>query len=188
MASLSGVSDAELLLSMKGGDKAAYNEIYERYWKRLYNETFKRLKDTERVEELVQDVFIDLWLSRERKDIEDLQKYLVVAVRYAVCTNYRRTKSIPNFEVPLEHMLLSDLQADSLVNSKEIKGCIAIWLSMQPDKRAQIFRMRYMEDFSTREISIILGISQKTVQNQLITSFRSLRNFLKKLMVLVLMI
>jgi len=188
MASFSGVSDAELLLSMKDGDKAAYNEIYERYWKKLYNETFKRLKDTDRVEELVQDVFIDLWVSRDRKNIADLQKYLLVAVRYAVCTNYRRSRSTLNFDEPLEHMVLSDLQADSLVNIKEIKGCIAIWLSMQPAKRAEIFRMRYMDDFSTKEISIILGISQKTVQNQLITSFRSLRDFLKKLMVLLTLI
>jgi RNA polymerase sigma factor (sigma-70 family) len=185
MASFSGVSDSELLLSVKNGNQAAYNEIYERYWKKLYNETFKRLKDPARVEELVQDVFIDLWVSRARKNIVDLEKYLVVAVRYAVFTNYRRTKSIPNFEEPLEHLLLSDLQADSLVNVKEIKGCIAIWLSMQPERRAEIFRMRYMEDISTKEISLVLGISRKTVQNQLITSFKSLRDFLKKLMLLL---
>jgi RNA polymerase sigma factor (sigma-70 family) len=185
MSSFSGISDAELLLSLKDDDKAAYNEIYERYWKKLYNESYKRLKKPGRVEELVQDVFIDLWVSRQRKDIGHLENYLIVAVRYAVFTNYRRNRSVLNFEEPLEHLLLSDLQADSLLNIKEIKCCIAIWLSMQPERRAEIFRMRYMEDVSTKEISILLGISRKTVQNQLITSFKSLRVFLKKLMMLL---
>jgi len=188
MASLSRLSDSELLLSIKSGDKAAYGEIYERYWRKLYNETYKRLKDTKRVEELVQDIFIDLWVSRERKVIAHLENYLLIAVRYAVYTDFRRTKSLPNFEEPLEHIALSDLQADSLLNIKDIKGCIATWLSMQPEKRAEIFRLRYLEDFSTREISLVLGISQKTVQNQLITAFQSLRILLKKLMALLALI
>jgi RNA polymerase sigma factor (sigma-70 family) len=188
MASLSGASDAELLISMKGGDKSAYNEIYERYWKKLYNETFKRLKNTALVEEIVQDVFIDLWVKRERKQIEHLYRYLIIAVRYTVYTNYRRTKSLPYFEEPLEHMALSDLEADSLLNVKELRACISLWMTMQPEKRAEIFRLKYMEDFSTREISEMLGISQKTVQNQLITSFTSLRDFLKKLMILLTLI
>lgn len=185
MASLSGASDADLYLSMKSGNRAAYCEIYERYWKRLYNETYKRLKDPARVEELVQDVFLDLWLSRDRKEIDHLEKYLVGSARFAVCTNYRRTRNVPSFVEPLEHMALSNLDADSLLNIKQIKSCIAVWLSMQPQKRAEIFRLRYMEDLSTREISKILGISQKTVQNQLITSFANLRDFLKKLVMLL---
>jgi len=188
MSSFSGASDTELIISMKGGNRAAYSEIYERYWKRLYNETFKRVKDAARVEELVQDVFIDLWISRERKNIEHLGKYLVVSMRYTVYKDYRRTRNVPSFVEPLEHMALSDLDADALLNIKDIKGCIAVWLSMQPQKRAEIFRLKYMEDFSTREIGTMLGISQKTVQNQLITSFTSLRDFLKKIMILLAMI
>jgi len=188
MASFSGASDAELLISMKDGSKSAYNEIYVRYWKRLYNEAFKRLKNTELVEETVQDVFVDLWISRERKQIQHLYKYLIVSVRYTIYTKYRKKKSLPYFEEPLEHIALSDLEADSFLNVKEIKGCIAIWMSMQPEKRAEIFRLKYMEDFSTREISEMLGLSQKTVQNQLITSFTSLRDFLKKLMILMTLI
>ena len=85
-------------------------------------------------------------------------------------------------------MALSYLEADSLLNVKELKNCVAIWLTMQPEKRAEVFRLKYMEDLSTREISEHLGISQKTVQNQLITSFTSLREFVKKMMILLVLL
>jgi len=179
------LTDHELVTSFKQGDKFAFDEMYERYWKKLYNETFKRLKKMEIVEEIVQDVFTDLWEKRDTKVIENLYPYLVTSVRYQVYSNYRKGKSMPEFEEPLEHMALSNLQADSLLNVKELKGCIAIWMSLQPAKRAEIFRLKYMEEYSTREISVMLGISVKTVQNQLLTSFASLREFLNKLMIIM---
>jgi len=188
MASLSGVSDIELYNSMKAGSQKAYDQIYARYWQKLYTETHRRLKNVELVEEIVHDVFIDLWEKREKKQIEHLYRYLVTAVRYSVFTNYKKKKSLPYFEEPLEHMALSYLEADSLLNVKELKNCVAIWLTMQPEKRAEVFRLKYMEDLSTREISEHLGISQKTVQNQLITSFASLREFVKKMMILLVLI
>ncbi len=185
MASPSDASDAELLVLMKQGSKAAFDVIYDRYWKKLYNETYKRLKNIMVVEEIVQDVFTDLWAKREVKDIQFLYKYLLTAVRYTVFTNYRKNKSTPYFEEPLEHMALSSLEADTLLNVKELKGCIDIWMSMQPEKRAEVFRLKYIDDYTTKEISEMLGITQKTVQNQLLTSFNSLRDFLRKMMMLL---
>lgn len=178
-------TDEELLIFMKQGNRAAFEVIYERYWKKLYNETHKRLKDIMLVEEIVQDVFTDLWARREVKDIQFLNKYLITAVRYSVFAKYKKRKTTPYFEEPLEHMALSSLEADTLLNVKELKGCITIWMSMQPEKRLEIFRLKYLDDYTTREISEMLGLSQKTVQNQLLTSFNSLRDFLKKLMILL---
>jgi RNA polymerase sigma factor (sigma-70 family) len=185
MSPMSGSTDPELLIMMKQGSKAAFDEIYERYWKKLFNDTYKRLRKMEVVEEIVQDVFADLWAKREVKEIQYLYKYLLTAVRYTVFTTYKKNKATPYFEEPLEHMALSSLESDTLLNVKELQGCIAIWMTMQPEKRAEIFRLKYVEDFSTREISEMLGISQKTVQNQLLTSFNSLREFLKKFMILL---
>jgi RNA polymerase sigma factor (sigma-70 family) len=178
-------SDTELTFHLKEGEKVAFDEIYERYWKKLYNDTYKRLRRVEQVEEIVQDVFTDLWAKRTTKNIENLYGYLLTAVRYQVFMLYKKGKTSPIFEEPLEHLAFDTLQADSLLNVKELKGCIALWLSMQPEKRGEIFRLKYMEDLTTREISEMLGISQKTVQNQLLTSFTSLREFLSKLMILL---
>lgn len=175
-------SDSELTAYLKEGDRAAFEEIYERYWKKLYNETFKRLRNMELVEEVVQDVFSDLWMKKEKKDIENIYAYLIGAIRYQVYILYKKGKTTPHFEIPLDHLLLSSLQADSLFKEKELKWCISIWLAMQPVKRAEIFRMKYLDDRSTKEISERLNISQKTVQNQLLHAFSDLRAFLNRIM------
>lgn len=175
-------SDAELTSYLKEGDRAAFEEIYERYWKKLYNETFKRLRNMELVEEVVQDVFSDLWTKKEKKSIESIYPYLLGAIRYQVYMLYKKGKTTPHFEAPLDHLLLSSLQADSLFKEKELKWCIAVWLAIQPIKRAEIFRMKYMDDRSTKEISEALNLSQKTVQNQLLHAFSDLRIFLNRIM------
>jgi len=177
-------SDDLLTAYLVEGDRAAFDEIYERYWKKLYNETFKRLKNMELVEEIVQDVFSDLWLKKAIRKIDHIYPYLLTAVRYQVYMLYKKGRATPHFEAPLDHMILSSLQADSLFKEKELKNCIAIWLALQPVKRAEIFRMKYMEDRTTKEISELLNISQKTVQNQLLTAFSNLRTFLNRIMFL----
>ena len=178
-------SDPELVSYLEEGDRKAFDEIYERYWKKLYSDTFRRLKHMELIEEIVQDVFAELWSKRANRKIVNLYPYLLTSVRYQVFMLYKRGKTTPEFEAPLAHIALSSLQADSLFNEKELKGCIAIWMTLQPEKRREIFRLKYMEDLSTKEISKLLSISQKTVQNQLLTCFASLRNFLNKIMILL---
>lgn len=178
-------NDAQLVASMTAGDKAAFDEIYERYWKKLYNESYKRLKSVQQVEELIQSVFADLWLKKERKNIVNIYAYLIIAVRYQVYILYKRGQTLPQFEEPLEEMARSCTEADSLINEKEIRNYIEVWLATQPEKRREVFRMKFMEEMTTKEISEKLGVSQKTVQNQVLTNHASLRQFLERLMVLM---
>lgn len=180
---VSYVSHADTVLAdlICTGDVAAFDETYKRYWKKLYNEAYKRLRNAELCEEVIQDVFADLWLKRKQKEILHLFPYLLTAVRYQVFMLYKKGKAMPVFEEPLEHMAEETLQADSLFQEKELKAAIETWLTLQPEKRSVIFRMRFMQELSTREISEILGISQKTVQNQLLTATSSLRAALGKI-------
>ena len=178
-------SDTDLTSYIKAGERIAFDVIYDRYWKKLYNDTYKRLRRQEQVEEIVQDVFTDLWTRRANRNIENLYGYLLTSVRYQVYMLYRKGRTAPIFEEPQEFIALDSLQADSLVNVKELQSCIKMWMSMQPEKRGEIFRLKYVEDMTTREISNLLGISQKTVQNQLLTSFGSLREYLTKLMMIL---
>lgn len=186
IATYRAMNDAELYDLLKEGDKPAFDQIYNRYWKKLFDDSFKRIRSAEVIEEIVQDVFADLWLTREAKQIMNLYPYLLTCVRYKIFAVYRKEKTAPIFEEAAEGIAWSSLQADSLLYEKELKGCIAIWLGIQPSKRGEIFRLRYMEDLSTREISVILNIAQKTVQNQLITANRNLKEFLTKMMVFLL--
>ncbi|WP_183560392.1 RNA polymerase sigma factor [Mucilaginibacter sp. SP1R1] len=182
------LTDPELVNLLHEGDECAFNEIYKRYWKKTYNESFKRLKDTELAEDVVQDVFSDLWIKRGNRNIENLCAYLVSAIRYQVYMLYRKNSNQPFFEKPLEHIGYLAPFADSIFEVKELRDCISLWMSLQPEKRREIFRLKFIEDRSTQEISEVLNISQKTVQNQYTTSLHSLRSVLSKMLLLLVLL
>ncbi len=67
------------------------------------------------------------------------------------------------------------MHTDDLVLEKEILALMRVWIAALPAKRREIFLLHYTEDLTTKEISEYLGISQKTVQNQLNTASQALR-------------
>jgi len=167
-------------------DEAAFSEIYERYWLKLYNESYKRLKDETLCADVIQDIFVDLWLNRADRKIENLAAYLFTAAKYRIFSLYKKEKIMGAFTEAIEFIEASAADPDSFFFEKEIRECIEIWLNMQPEKRKQVFAMKFCQDMSTREISEILQVSQKTVQNQFTTSLKQLRVHLGKIITLLL--
>lgn len=184
MRACGNLTDDELKSLLIQGSEAAFDEIYDRFWKKLYNEAYKRLHNPEQSEEIVQDIFIDLWTKRAQKEIGNLAAYLVTSVRYQVFMFYNKTQKLPFFEEPLDYIVLSSEQADSGCFEKDLIAAVETWLDQQPEKRREIFRLRYLEEMTTKEISDHLNISQKTVQNQLNTAQDSLRSSVSKLLFL----
>lgn len=185
MAVISTISDNELVARLKGGDEHALREIYRKYWKTLYNGCCRRLNNPAQSEELVQDILADLWEKRTERQIDNLEAYLTTAVKYAVYRQYRRNKTLPFFEEPLEHMFFSDVEADSALFVKELRVFIDQWLEAQPDKRREIFIRSYLDDQTTKEISEQMGVPQKTVQNTLRNTMVALRTDIAKMLLLM---
>jgi RNA polymerase sigma-70 factor (ECF subfamily) len=179
------LSDCQLTDLLTGGDEQAFNQIYQRFWKKIYNESYKRVKDTDIAEDIVQDIFADLWIKRHTRKIENLNGYLMSAARYQVFMLYKKNVNRPAFEQPLELIDHPSLVAESIHEVKDIKDCITRWMNMQPEKRREVFRLKFFEDKSTLETSEVLNISQKTVQNQFTISLHSLRSTLSKLLMLL---
>lgn len=185
MGAFNSYCDNELLALLTQDDEGAFSEIYDRYWLKLYNESYKRLKDKALCADIIQDIFADLWLNREHKKIENLAAYLFTAVRYRIFSLYKKEKMMGVFTDSIEAMAAAVSNPDSVFFEKEIRECIALWLNMQPEKRRQVFNMKFAQDLSTREISELLHVSQKTVQNQFTTSIKQLRLHLEKIMFLL---
>ncbi len=88
MTYMSEINDIALLKSLKDGDEAAFTEIYNQYWERLYFMAHKRLQSAQDAEEIVQQVFLTLWHKRASLSIQSLPFYLAAMVRYAVYRHF----------------------------------------------------------------------------------------------------
>lgn len=168
------LSDEQLFLQVKQHDRAAFDELYKRHWLALFNAAFKRLRDKEAASDLVQDIFADLWNKRDIRDIDNVGAYLNTAIKNRVYSLLAKGKTGYYFVQPFENMV-SAATADSQFNQKEINHLLHLWMQTLPERRREIFRLKYYEGASTRQISEYLNISQKTVQNQLLLAFQDLR-------------
>jgi RNA polymerase sigma factor (sigma-70 family) len=178
-------NEQELTALLREGDEAAFVEIYRRNWQKLYNAAYKRLRDGAQCEDLLQNIFADLWERREEVFIENLNAYLHTAVRFQVIKYATRTTAASRFTEELDDRLSSPIQTDDPLIERETLDLVKIWVAALPRKRREIFHMYYHEGLSSADIARELGISQKTVQNQIATVINSLHSRLSKVLAVV---
>ncbi|MDB5119861.1 MAG: sigma-70 family polymerase sigma factor [Sphingobacteriales bacterium] len=170
------ISDDAILLKQVGeGSKDAFNLLYEKHWKKAYVDAYNRLRDNDAAKDIVQEIFTHIWVKRETLHIDNLPAYLNVAVRNKVFKFVDKQKlKHPFFEI-LETMPATNMQADDNILWKEFLSSYEALLSQLPEKRKIIFKMRFQEDLSTKDIASKLGLSRNTVQNQIGKAVEQLR-------------
>lgn len=169
------LSDAALLNLVKQDDREAFAVIYRKHWQALYNSAYKRTRDKEQCQDIVQNVLTDLWLRRNDVEIDNLPAYLHTAVRFQVFKQVSRQPTNSVLLDSFELTISSPEHTDDPLLEKEILNLMSLWIAALPSKRRKIFLMHYTDGLSTREIAARLGVSQKTVQNQLNTATQALR-------------
>jgi RNA polymerase sigma-70 factor (ECF subfamily) len=175
----SSYTPEELLLRIKEDDQRAFDELYSRTWQQLYIKTYSKLKMEDLAKDIVQEVFVDFWNKRHTRDIQNVQAYLMQAVKFKVLDEFRKSRyefvELDNF---IEQIRDSN-DADSRLISKEFFTALKAWTETLPAKRREIFRLKYEEGLSNKEIAERLAISVKTVQNQLLNSSAELKLLLR---------
>ena len=169
------MDDNLLLQQINDGNETAFDLLYEKYWAVAYAAAYKRLKDQDQAKDIVQEIFIHIWVKKETLSINNFPAYLNIAVRNRVFKVLaKQTHNHPFFET-LDNLPATYLQADYNLIWKEFFQSYEALLNSLPQQRKTIFRMRFQEDVPTNDIANKLGISKKTVQNQLSLAFDQLK-------------
>lgn len=181
-------SDSLLLQQVHQGSTHAFNALYEKYWELAYANAYRRLKDYEQAKDIVQEIFTHIWLKRETLHIDILPAYLNIAVRNQVFKLVEKQKLTYPFFSILETMPANYAEADANMLWKEFFKSYDALLTTLPPKRQLIFRLRFQEDLPTKDIATQMGLSRKTVQNQLRKAIEQLRISLLQLLTVLIII
>ncbi|MFD1144494.1 RNA polymerase sigma-70 factor [Larkinella insperata] len=166
---------------MQAGDTAAFQTIYRRYWQPLFAVARKKLYSEENAEELIQDLFVDLWERRETLQIEDLKKYLFAAVKYKVLNHIKALLIRQKYETSTNRDGAElDFQTEDLLAYEDLNKALEQGIAHLPHKTRQIFRLNRLENQSVRQISASLSIPERTVEYHIMQSLRRLRSHLKE--------
>lgn len=171
-------TDELLFQYVKSGDKSAFDELYHRHWMSLYDAAYKRLNNKEQAEDIVQEIFIRLWVRRQELVIDKVAAYLHTAVRYKVLSYFTRHKEASSFYEPFETMLMETDTPEQHLMAKELLELVYDYAETLSDRKKQIFLLHIKNKLSTKEIAEVLGITQKSVQNQLGPTLQGLRKSL----------
>lgn len=178
-------TDEQLLERIRLGNRLAFDELYLKYWMILYDAAYKRLNDRQLSEDIVQNVFTRLWVRREELAIDKVGAYLHSAVRYKVLSYFSRNKSTSSFYEPFETLLTELDTPERHLLAKELLDLIYDFADTLSERKRQILLLHVKKELSTKEIAEIMGVTQKTVQNQLGPILKHLR---KSLILLVLIV
>jgi len=165
--SLYSLDDTALLLRLGGGSRQAFDVLYNRYWKAVFNTAYKRLNDEQQAQDIAQDVFVQLWLRGSKSPIENLQAYLHIAARNGVFKFFEKQGRLAILPDTPEDLEDEYGNADSGVLHQEFLTAFNALVEALPAQQRLIFKMRFEEELSSQQIAEKLGLSPKTVRNQL---------------------
>ncbi len=175
-----------LLLRLYTGDAEAFEEIYLRYWQPLLRMARRKLHSQENAEELIQDLFVELWERRESLQVEDLRSYLHGAVKFKVL-NHIKAQIIRQQYQMLHPSLLNGTSSETeeQIAYQDLYEAVQRTVAVLPEKTREIFRLNRLENRPASEISKLLEIPERTVEYHITQSIRTLRAHLKEFAVWV---
>ncbi|WP_395809980.1 RNA polymerase sigma factor [Daejeonella sp.] len=180
-------SDTILLNRMREGDSASFNALFDRYWEMLYATVFSVCSDREVCSEIVHDIFLNLWLKREKLQIESFKAYIVASARYHVYRHVKnaRRKSL-EYREDLEYSSRVSMNDGELnIHYQDLEKSVDKELEELPRRCKEIFTLSRREQLSNDEIAIRLDISKRTVENQLTHALRHLRLSMRHFLIIM---
>jgi RNA polymerase sigma-70 factor (ECF subfamily) len=151
-------------------DQQAYKELYTGLYAYLYHFAFSFVRSKQLSEEIISDVFIRIWEKRKEIDqISNLKVYLYVATRNTALNYIERQKRIVTESIDEVSGSIKGVYFDpeQLMITAEMMNRIQKAIEALPPKCQLVFKMVKDDGLKYREVAEIMGISIKTVENQL---------------------
>lgn len=157
----------DLVKQTQKGDQAAFALLYDEFAQRLYAYIRIKVADTEKAEDILQDVFLKAWQGCRTLQIKDLNfsAWLYKVTANTINDFYRKKYREPN-TVPLEEAKeVAGVDDTALDAGRRLeKRVIEQTLAKLPDHYKEVIELRFLQDFSVADTAQILGRNSITVR------------------------
>lgn len=177
MSSLTLNQDKVLIDRLRNGDELALTELYNRFWQLLFVSAYNIIKDKELCEDIIQDIFMNIWHNREKLEINiSLKGYMYACARYQVFNQFKKNKDKIHVELfdDLDKRFQYATPETQMMHDELVLQINSI-VETLPEKCQQVYKLSREEQLSHKEIAERLNISVKTVENHITKALQVLR-------------
>ena len=179
-------SDRLLFQKIAASDEAAFERIFDKYTAILYPYLLDLVKIEADAREIMQEVFLKVWLKRDTlAAIENPGGWLYTVaanearIHFRKESRYARRLQKVAADDPAQYETnLADIHEK--FDSQEVRSLIAEAVQRLPTRRRQVFQMARLEGYSRKEIAETLSISENTVRNQLAEAVEFIQDYIVK--------
>jgi len=172
-------SEAELMMSLSLGNREAFNEIYQRKWKELYNALFHALRDREIAAGMTMKVMVAFWKNRTRHLYPEIYPNLVKELQHELTIYYELPENHPDKVLAIMALAYLLLQPSQIKADPALFDCIEIWLETQPENRQNIFRLNVYDELTVEQIALQFHLTTEEVKGELHRLFLAFEAYLK---------
>ena len=167
----------QVTATLEQTDEKAFEDVFKTHFKALHSYAYTILKDDVLAEEMVQNVFFKLWEKKEQLEIQSsLKAYLYKAV-YHESLNYLKHQKVKSVHQAYAMHLTPHTgnHAEKKLLQGELEKKLQMAINELPEQCRTIFQLSRFEELKYREIADTLGLSIKTVENQMGKALKILR-------------
>lgn len=163
------------------GDQVSYKKLFFHFFLPLKSFSFSIVKSRELAEEIVSDVFIEIWAKRETIGlVDDLKMYLYACVRNASIRKlqqHRKAYILSLEEVQVEFASADD-NGESILLTRELSDSIDAAIQQLPPRCKLIFKLVKEDKLKYKEIATLLNVSVKTIDHQISIALKKIASVL----------
>jgi len=173
------VNTTFLLHQLQQGSERAFSKIYDHFSRSIYRHVLKLVSDEDIAEEILQEVFLTVWIKRDKIDpAQPFWAYLYKVAKWLIFAHYRK---IAQDKRLLEHLIITSI--DKVTNAEEVlidhetHALLVKAIEHLPPQRKQVFKLCKLDGKSYQEVADLLGISTSTISNQIVAANKSVKEF-----------
>ena len=175
-------NEKDLLQDVAAGNELAFRKLFQGYWKKVYAVSVDFTKSEPLAEEIVQDVFLKIWLKREGLvSVLKFDDYLFTVARNHIYNTLRKKTAEQSFLKHLEnHFLENSYFPEKDIHFKETRDLVNKAVELLPAQQRMVFTLSRNEGLDHNQIAEKLGISKLTVKSHMTRALQSIRLFLQE--------
>ena len=158
-------------------DDKAYKELFFLFYKSLAQFAFSFVKSREMAEEIVSDVFINIWKGRKHlEEIENLKTYLYIStknisLKYLLKHHKQVAIAIDSLSIEIES---KDIHPDQMMITADMVNKISLAVNQLPPRCKLVYKFIKEDGLRYKEVASILDISVKTIDNHLAIALKKI--------------